>query len=138
MYSRNHALISLVLAGGIAVVAPPTSLAVLVAVVVGVGVGIDFDHFLVARLNTGSWESVRRCVRDPSLVFLDQRAIFDEGDLTRTQRLLSHALIGGALVGGLATWSPYWCVVTALALYVHVVADLYADVQAGVETTEPI
>lgn len=93
-----------------------------------VGVGIDFDHFLVARLNTGSWRAARRCLANPRLVFLDQSAIFEPREVLVLQRLLTHAVIGGALVLGL--WLPGYgtlAVVTAVVLYAHVLADLVHD-----------
>jgi len=129
MNSRDHALLSLVLAGGIVLaVPPPTHPAVLVAVVLGVGVGIDLDHFALALANTGSTKPVRRVIRRPSIALLDQRAIFDDGDLTPAQRLLSHVVVGGVGVAGLWLASRYWALVVAVTIYVHVLADLYADV----------
>lgn len=137
MYSRNHAAISALLAVPILLAHEPPAHPVLVAVVVvAVGVGIDFDHFLIAWLNTGSTRSVRRVLANPRLAFVDQGAIFDVDEVTREQRLLSHALIGGTVTGALCFAAPYWssatywAVVVAVTLYVHVVADLYADVRA--------
>jgi hypothetical protein len=43
------------------------------------GVGIDFDHFLIARLRTGSWRSFSDLLRNPVKAFTDQRSIFDDG-----------------------------------------------------------
>lgn len=137
MYSRNHAVLSAVLGVGILLVAPPPAHPLaLVGFVVAVGVGIDFDHFVVARLHTGSWKNVRRIVRDPARVFLDQEAIFDVGDLWPEQRLFSHLVIGGIAVTGLWWASPYWAGVTAITLYVHVVADVYADLRKREEHVE--
>ena len=129
MKSRGHALISLAVAAAVWIVAPPASLLVLLVVVVGIGVGIDFDHFLVARLNTGSWRGVRRCLRNPAVIFLDQDEIFEEDALTRIQRLFSHTLIGGVVVGVAAVISVYWATVVAITVYTHVVADLFDDVR---------
>lgn len=130
MYSRNHAIVAGLVAIPLAVVAPPEvpRLAVIGYVLV-LGVGIDVDHFLVARINRGSWDTLRSCVSDPSLVFTRQADIFDSGDVWRDQRLLSHLLIGGVMV---ALWwipSPYLAVVTAITIYTHVLADLFADGQ---------
>jgi hypothetical protein len=128
VYSRDHALLSAVLGLAVAGLAPPdASPALLWLYVVGLGVGIDVDHFLVARLERGDWRNLRRCLADPSRVLLDQPSIFEAGDLWRDQRLLSHALVGGALVAALWPVADYWALATAAALYVHVVADLYHD-----------
>lgn len=130
MYSRHRAVLSLVLAGTLLVVAPPSvDAAVLVAVVLAAGVGIDFDHFLIARFVSGSWTNARRVRRDPSLPVLDQRAIFDDGDVPAAYRLLSHLLLGGAAVGGSWFLAPYWAGVVAATLSVHVVADIFSDVR---------
>ncbi|QIO21990.1 hypothetical protein [Haloarcula sp. JP-L23] len=131
MYSRDHAILS-VLAGLVlvAVTTPPVHPAAVVVVAVALGVGIDFDHFLVAYLNTGSAKSTRRVLRDPRVVVTGQDDIFEEADLSKAQRLLSHVLIAGALVTALWLASaPYWALVVGVTLYVHVVADLYADAQ---------
>jgi len=47
--------------------------------------------------------------------------------VTPLQRLLSHAVVGGVLVGGLVLVDRYLAVFTAVVLYVHVLGDLYAD-----------
>ena len=128
MYSRDHALLSAALGLVVAALAPPTASPVLLwAFVVALGVGIDADHFLVARLERGDWANLRRCLSNPRLVVLDQESIFEAGDLWRDQRLLSHALLGGALVAALWPVAGYWAVTAAVTVYVHVVADLYAD-----------
>lgn len=130
MYSRGHALLSLLLGVAIVLVAPsPVHPAIVVAVVVAVGVGIDFDHFVLAAIQTDATKNLRRVLREPSIVLFDQEAIFDAGDLTATQRLLSHVVIAGLAVGGLWFVSRYWAFVVALTLYLHVLADLYADVR---------
>jgi hypothetical protein len=130
MYSRNHAIVMGLVAIPLAVFAPPEvpRLAV-IGYVLALGVGIDVDHFLVARINRGTWDNLRRCVSDPSLVFTRQAEIFDRGDVWSDQRLLSHLLIGGVMV---ALWwvpSQYLAVVTAITIYTHVLADLFADGQ---------
>lgn len=131
MYSRDHALLSALLGVALALGAPQSAYpALLWLYVVGLGVGIDLDHFLIARLNTGTWESARRCLREPSTVLFDQQSIFDDFAVWRDQRLLSHVLLGGALVGGLWWLHRYWAVATAATLYVHVLADLYSDVRS--------
>lgn len=128
MYSRNHALLSALVGVPVAVGLPEVHRPVLLwAYVLVVGVGIDLDHFLIGRLNRGDWTNVRRCVRDPSRVFLSQESIFDRGDVWRDQRLLSHLVLGGVLVGGLWPLARPWSLATALAVYTHVLADLYSD-----------
>lgn len=130
MYSREHALVSLLLAGAIVLAAPPpVHPAIVVAVVLAVGVGIDVDHFALALVNAGTTEPIRRVLRDPRIALFDQEAIFAEGELTHTQRLLSHAVIGGLVVGGLWLVSRYWAFVVGVTVYVHVLADLVADVR---------
>ena len=131
MYSRGHALLSLLVGLAIVLAAPtPVHPALVVAVVVAVGVGIDFDHFLLAMALTGSTKNVRRVLGNPTMVLFDQTEIFDEGDLTEAQRLLSHVAIAGVAVAGLWVVARYWALVVAVTLYVHVLADLYADVRA--------
>ncbi|MFB6174330.1 MAG: hypothetical protein ABEI39_06780 [Halobacteriales archaeon] len=109
--------------------APPPRAAFLVAYAAAVGTLIDLDHFPLARLRTGEWRAVRACLEEPSLLLFDQAAIFEAGEVGAERRLLSHALIGGVLVGGLAFLDPFLALTTAVVLYVHVVADLIADVR---------
>lgn len=129
MKSGHHALHSV----GVAIVAlvvapPPTHPLVLVGAVVGLGVGIDIDHFLLARLHTGSWHNLRRVLDRPSMVVLDQTSIFDEDEVGAVDRLVSHVLIGIVCtsllwVVGLA----YWAGVVAAVLLIHVLADAYSS-----------
>lgn len=131
IYSRSHFLISVVVgimvAAAVGATLPRT--AFLIAYAGAVGVLIDLDHFLLARLNTGGWRAARACLADPSLVLLDQDDIFEDGEVGSYRRLLSHALIGGALVGGLALVDSFLAVFTAVVLYAHVVSDLVAEVR---------
>ena len=114
---------------------PPLPAAATVGYAAVLGVGIDFDHFLVARLNTGTWDTLVRVVRNPRRVLFDQSEIFEAGeDMTKLQRLLSHALLGGLLVAGLYPFLPYVAVVSAVVLYVHVLCDLYRDVRDEAES----
>lgn len=130
MYSRGHALVSLLVGVAVVFVAPPpVHPALVVAVVVALGVGIDFDHFVLAALLTRSTKNVRRVLRNPTIVLVGQDEIFDEGDLTEEQRLLSHVAIAGVAVAGLWFVSQYWAFVVAVTLYAHVLADLYEDVR---------
>ena len=93
------------------------------------GTLIDLDHFVVARLNTGDWRALRYCLATPTAVFLDQDSIFVPGEVGTLRRLLSHAVLGGVLVGALALASPFLAAFSALILYAHVVADLIHDVR---------
>lgn len=107
--------------------AAPRTAAVLWTYGVAVSVLVDLDHFLVARLTTGRWENARRVLADPTIAVVAQEEIFDDGDVTELQRLLSHALLGGALVAGLLVVAPALAVFTGVLLYVHVLADLLWD-----------
>lgn len=130
MYSRGHAVLSVLVGVAIVLVAPPpVHPAVVVAVALLVGVGIDFDHFVLAAALSGSSKNVRRVLRRPTMAILAQDEIFDEGDLTEEQRLLSHVVVTGVAVAGLWLVAPYWALVVGVTLYVHVLADLYADVR---------
>ncbi len=136
MYSKAHLLISLVVGVVVAVVTgqPPLDAAGTVAYAAALGVGIDFDHFLVARLNTGNWRALREVAREPGLVFTDPGRIFLEGEeVTKLQRLLSHAVLGGVLVAVLYPLSPYVATLSAVVLYVHVLSDLYQDVRDEID-----
>ncbi|NHN49922.1 hypothetical protein G9464_20340 [Halostella sp. JP-L12] len=133
MYSREHALLGAVVSAiGVAALRGTFSLPALAALFaygVLLSVFIDLDHFVVARRHAGDWSHLRACVRDPVFAFTEQDEVFagvPEGQI-RTERLLSHALIGGALTAGLAAASVPVGLFTAVVLYVHVVADLLRD-----------
>ncbi|MFB6174110.1 MAG: hypothetical protein ABEI39_05645 [Halobacteriales archaeon] len=129
MKSGPHAAISLVAGlAALAVTTPTVPAWVVVAVAVVAGVGIDLDHFLLARYNTGDWTALQRCLRDPTIVFLDQEAIFERGDVGALKRLLTHLVIAGLVVPVLYLWRPYVAGVVALSLYAHVLADVVAGV----------
>lgn len=139
MYSRGHALLSVLVGVAIVLVAPPpVHPAVVIAVALVVGVGIDFDHFVLAAVVTGSSKNVRRVLARPTMIVLDQDDIFDAGDLTELQRLLSHVVIAGVAVAALWVVAPYWALVVAVTLYVHVLADLYADVRGELAERDAI
>lgn len=137
MYSKHHFLISVAVG---AVVAAATSSAFpwwfLVGYAAVVGVGIDFDHFLVARVNTGEWTAVERCLRDPRIVFLDQNQIFETGDVGVLRRLFSHVVIVGVAVAVLAFVSPFLAAFTALVLYAHILSDLVWDLYEASDDEE--
>ena len=128
MYSRDHAVVSvLVGALGVAFLSLPIPWWVAVPLAVGLGVGIDLDHFLMSRLHTGDWRAVKRGLDRPSRFVFDQDELFGPTDLWPLQRLLSHHVIGGLLVGGLWPWSEPLALFAGLVLYAHVLSDLVWD-----------
>ncbi|QZY00532.1 hypothetical protein [Halobaculum rubrum] len=144
MYSRHHAAISGVVAGGLGLVLPlgttPAVAAGWWALLTAAGVVIDLDHFLMARLVRGDWANTRRALANPRVAVVDQSELFDPGDLWPLHRLLSHAilapiavfgawLLGAALGGaGLGVTATAAALSTATVLYVHVLTDLIWDV----------
>jgi len=130
MYSRSHAIISVIIGVPLAVTEPEVhqQLYILIYVVV-LGVGIDLDHFVIGRINRGDWSNLTRCIRSPSQVFVDQASIFERGDIWRDQRLFSHLLISGVLIGLVWFIGEYLAFVTAVTVYTHVIADLYSDMR---------
>lgn len=128
MYSRDHAIVSAAVgAAAVAVLPVPLPWWAAVGYAVVVGVAIDFDHFAVARLETGNWAALRRCLRNPKIAVLEQDEIFGPQDLWPLQRLLSHHLIGGVVVFGLWPVSEPLALFTAVVLYAHVLGDLVWD-----------
>lgn len=136
MYSKSHLAVSAALGIAIAVAvgANPDRAALLVGYAALLGTAIDLDHFLIARLRAGDWRHLRYAVGNPRSAFVDQDEIFDEGDVGPQTRLLSHALIGGLVIGGLVPVDPLLALVSAIVLYAHVVCDLIA----GVREYEPL
>lgn len=96
---------------------------------VALSVGIDVDHFPIARAETGDWDALRRALRRPTAALTDPDYVFPDVELA-SLRLLSHAVLGGALTALLFLVAPPLGVFTAVVLYAHVVADLLRD--AGV------
>ena len=140
MYSKEHFLISLAVGAAVAVLTgqPPLLAAATVGYAAVLGVGIDFDHFLVARINTGRWDALTGVIHNPRRAFFDQGDIFEDGeDVTKIQRLLSHVVIAGVLVAGLYPFLPYFALLSAVVLYVHVLCDLYRDVRDEAEARSP-
>ncbi|MFB6223648.1 MAG: hypothetical protein ABEH86_08270 [Haloarcula sp.] len=128
MYSRDHAIVSAVVgAVGVVAFSLPLSWWAAVGYAVVVGVTIDVDHFAVARLETGDWAALRRCMRNPKLTVLDQDEIFGPQDLWPLQRLLSHHLIGGVVVLSLWPVTEPLALFTAVILYAHILGDLVWD-----------
>jgi len=128
MYSRDHAILSLVVAAvGVSTLDLSISWPVTAVVALVAGVGIDVDHFLIARLTTGEWRALRRCLSNPRLVFFDQDGIFQHGSIRPLQRLLSHVVIIAVVVPALALVDVALAVFVAAVLYVHLFADLVWD-----------
>lgn len=137
MYSRGHAILSGAIGIPLALWSNAGAPAWLLwGSVVLVGVGIDVDHFLIGRLNRGDWTNLRRCLRRPTRAFLAQSDIFDRGDVHRDQRLLSHLLLGGVLTTAASLLATQWAVAAAVTVYVHVLADLYADIRTRADSLE--
>lgn len=131
MYTRNHAFLSLLVGIPVASGADEIQSQVLVlGYIILMGTMIDLDHFLIARLNSGNWGHIVQSIRNPYQLFFNQAAIFDTGDLFRDQRLFSHHLIFG--IATTISWfvSPFLAFATAVAIYMHILADLYSDMQS--------
>lgn len=136
IYSKHHAVLSFVVAGVLGSVLPPVTVAdhtvpavALVVYGTAAGVLIDLDHFLIARLETGSWDAVRFCLANPAAVVVDQRRIFDRGDVGALSRLLSHLLIVGIVVPAIALSSLPLALLTGGVFYVHLVSDVAWDIR---------
>lgn len=131
MQSRAHAAIGAVVSAAlVAVLWPGADLAVAGALWgygVALSVLIDLDHFVVARLAVGDWRHLRKVLARPAGVLWDQTWIFSEEALDELDRLLSHAVLGGALVAGTWALDPTLATYTAVVLYAHVLADLLRD-----------
>jgi hypothetical protein len=59
-------------------------------------------------------------------VFVEQDAIFEDGEVGAVERLLSHAVLGGVAVPLCWLVSAYLAGLVGVAVYTHVLADLYA------------
>ncbi|ELY59914.1 hypothetical protein [Natronolimnohabitans innermongolicus] len=100
----------------------------LVGVATAAGVLIDLDHFLIARVRTGSWDAVRFCLTNPTAAVADQRRIFERGDVGVLSRLLSHLVIIGLVVPAAALWSVPLAALVGGVLYAHLVSDVAWDI----------
>ena len=132
MDSRSHLALS-VLAGLalVPLVETPMGPVWTVAYAAIVGTLVDLDHFVIARLRTGSWHSLRLALTSPRRAVLDQDELFEPGDVGARRRLLSHLLVGGSLVAGLAVPWPSIALVTAVVLALHVLSDVVWDHYGG-------
>lgn len=85
---------------------------------------VDLDHFVIARPKVGDWHHLTDALSDLRVAFVDQKQVFPDVSIT-VERLLTHLLIGGVLVGGLTFVSVPVAVFTAVVLYAHVVCDTF-------------
>jgi hypothetical protein len=133
VYSSEHAAVGTVVSAlGVAVLwstadlgAP--ALAALFAWGVLLSVFVDLDHYLLARLSAGDWSHLRAALADPPAALTDQEGTFEGIEDIVFQRLLTHHLVGAALVFAFAPVSVPVAVFTAVILYAHVVCDLLRD-----------
>lgn len=136
IYSSHHAVVSLAVGTPVAVAVAPVDVlgasipvAALVAYAVAVGVCIDLDHFVLARLRTGTWDALRFCVRNPRATLVSQDRIFDAGSVGILSRLLSHLVIVAVAVALTAAVDSGLAVLTGVVLYAHVLSDVAWDVR---------
>ncbi len=87
---------------------------------------IDLDHFVLGRYYLGDWSMLNEAISDPARAFTDPAWLFTDVDM-ETERLLSHAIIGGLLSLGLFVLTPLLGAFTALVLYAHGLCDLLRD-----------
>lgn len=131
MQSREHAVVGTVVSALLVASRLDTLSAPVAAALVGYGVAlsvlVDLDHFVVTRLLVGDWRHLRRVLDRPADVFGDQEWIFEDVHDFVVERLLTHAVLGGALVGATAFVDGDLAVFTAVVLYAHVLADLLRD-----------
>ncbi|GAA0461469.1 hypothetical protein MUK72_12815 [Halococcus dombrowskii] len=130
MKSGEHFLLSIPVVGWVLARTDgrsPRQLAALAAYGLGLGVLIDLDHFVLARLRVGDWHHFTDCLRDPKRVFVDQENLFEGTGEMASFRLLSHVLIGGALIALARRVSRPVERLTESVLFVHVLADLLRD-----------
>lgn len=133
MYSPEHAAVgTLVSALGVAVLWSTTgfgALALAALFVWGIllSVFVDLDHYLLARLHAGDWSHLRAALADPRAALSDQEGTFESVEDIVSRRLLTHHLLGAALVVALLALSVPVAVFTAAVLYAHVVCDLLRD-----------
>ncbi|MFT4932951.1 MAG: hypothetical protein ACI91T_002854 [Natronomonas sp.] len=128
MRSRHHFPISVGVGLALAaVIDTPVPWVVTVAFAGLLGTFVDLDHFVIARVRTGSWDALTRCLADPRMALLDQDEIFDPGDVGSAARLATHVLITVALVALLAGPAPGLAVVAGVVLVVHILSDVAWD-----------
>lgn len=132
MRSSHHFVISALVGVALALaVETPLPAVALVGGAALLGTFVDLDHFLIARVRTGSWEPFVRCLRRPRMALLEQDGIFETGDVGARTRLVSHAVITVVLVGALATIVPSLALATGTVLAVHIACDVAWDLRRG-------
>jgi hypothetical protein len=104
-----------------------TRLALLGAYGLALGVLIDLDHFLIARVRVGDWHHLIDALRNPIEAIVEQEAIFEDVRDMTLQRLLTHVLVGGTLIGLMGERSGPLGRITTLVLYWHLLCDLLRD-----------
>lgn len=132
MWSSEHAAVGGAVSAALVVLLRwPRSLAgklLLWSYGVLLSVVIDLDHFLLARIRAGDWSHLRAALSNPVEAFTEQESVFPGLEL-RVQRLLSHAVLGGALALASALVAPTFAVFTAVVVSAHVIADLLRDAE---------
>lgn len=135
MKSAEHAVVGGVVgAAAVAVLFPAAPLTTTGPLWVGgilLSVIVDLDHFLIARAMQGDWSNLRRAVSNPRVGLIEQERVFADTDevALRQYRLLSHLLVGGALVAVCTRVDDGLAVLVAVLLYAHVVADVVRDAE---------
>lgn len=133
MESTEHLLVGAIVSAAALVPASSAfetpALVALFAFGVWLSVFIDLDHFLIARYRTGDWRHFRRVLADPTNAVRGQEWIFDDvpDAKIRSERLLGHVLIGGALTAALAIVAPAAAIFVAVVVYAHLLCDLLRD-----------
>jgi hypothetical protein len=125
MKSVEHAAVGAVVSAVAVVFVPGVSLlgqAMLWSYGLLLSIFIDLDHFVIARVKVGDWHHLTDALGDLRVAFIDQELVFPDVSIT-VERLLTHLLIGGALVGTLVFVSVPLAVFTAVVLYAHIVCD---------------
>lgn len=89
---------------------------------------IDLDHFVIARYKTGNWKWLFEALTHPRQAFTAPEWLFEDARMT-SERLLSHAVIGGVLTLLSFAITPFLAVFTPVVVYTHVVCDLLRDTE---------
>lgn len=129
MYSKHHAVLSLVVSVAVVALLEPTRPAALIVAGTVAGTIVDLDHFPLSRVHAGDWRALRRVVRRPWLVVTEEHRIFAGARIDPLERLLTHAILGGVATGLAWLRWPALGVVVGATLYVHVLSDLVWDVR---------
>lgn len=96
------------------------------------GVLIDLDHFLIARINNGNWNILRKALRNPVTISRDwSEFIHPTKDIPPEQRLASHLVLIPAISLITYYFSPSSGIFISVILATHLVCDIYADIRLG-------